>query len=163
MKYAAYGSNLHPLRLSRRIASARLLSTAFLPGWSLHFHKRSKDESGKCNIRCGGNGVHFAVFEISARDKLRLDEIEGVGAGYAAIFLRLPGLGECLSYAATESHIDESLQPYDWYRELVLVGARFHEFPDDYVDRISRVPAIEDPDADRSAREWATVESATRC
>ena len=36
--------------------------------------------------------MHFAVFEISARDKLRLDEIEAVGAGYAAIFLRLPGL-----------------------------------------------------------------------
>jgi hypothetical protein len=32
--YAAYGSNLHPLRLAARAPSAALLGTCALPGWS---------------------------------------------------------------------------------------------------------------------------------
>ncbi|MEJ2127274.1 MAG: gamma-glutamylcyclotransferase [Woeseiaceae bacterium] len=149
MKYAAYGSNLHPLRLSQRISSAQLVSTGYLPDWSLHFHKLSKDDSGKCNIRFGGKGVHVAIFEISARDKLTLDQIEGVGAGYSEITLYIPGVGECASYVAMESHIDDSLRPYDWYKELVLIGARSHGFPDDYVDQIESVPACSDTNQDR--------------
>ena len=158
MKYAAYGSNLHPLRLSERIASAQLVATVFLPDWSLKFHKRSKDQSGKCSIRSGGDGVHLAVFEISRADKITLDKIEGLGSGYAEIAVCIPDFGRCVSYAATESHIDESLRPYDWYKELVLSGARFHGFPDDYVDQIESVPAIDDPDPVRRLREWKTVE-----
>jgi hypothetical protein len=158
MKYAAYGSNLHPLRLSDRIASAQLVADVFLPDWSLKFHKRSEDQSGKCSIRAGSDGVHLAVFEISLEDKIRLDRIEGVGEGYSEISLRIPGLGQCVSYAASESHIDDSLRPYDWYKELVLLGARFHGFPDDYLDHIESVPAIEDPDPDRRLRRWTTVE-----
>lgn len=158
MKYAAYGSNLHPLRLSDRIASAQLVSSAFLPDWSLEFHKRSKDQSGKCSIRAGGDGVHLAVFEISREGKIALDRIEGVGEGYSEIFLYIPGYGQCVSYAATESHIDDSLKPYNWYKQLVLLGARFHGFPDDYLDQIESLPAIDDPDPIRRMRQWKVVQ-----
>lgn len=158
MKYAAYGSNLHPLRLSGRIASAQLVSNVFLPEWSLEFHKRGMDQSGKCSIRASGDGVYFAIFEISLEDKITLDRIEGVGAGYSEITLWVPGFGQCVSYAATESHIDDSLRPYDWYKELVLLGARFQRFPDSYLHRIESVPAIDDPDPVRRLRQWTTVE-----
>lgn len=109
MRYAAYGSNLHPQQLNNRILPAQLITTGFLPNWSLHFHKRSDDESGKGNILVGDDGVHFAIFEISARDKLTLDEIEGVG--YSDIVLCIPDIGDCVSYVAEESHIDNSLLP----------------------------------------------------
>jgi len=158
MWYVAYGSNLHPLRLTERASSARLIATSFLPNWSLHFHKRSKDGSGKCNILPGGDGIHVAIFDISVEDKLLLDKIEGLGRGYSETLLSIPDIGECVTYVAQQSHIDGSLAPYDWYKELVLMGARAHGFPDDYSQRISSLRAIEDPDPNRRAKRWETVE-----
>ncbi len=163
MKYAAYGSNLHPLRLTERTPSAQLIDAGFLPNWSLSFHKRSKDESGKCSIVAGDTGVHFAVFELSAADKLTLDSIEGVGVGYSETLLRIPGFGDCLSYIAEESHVDDSLQPYDWYKELVLEGMRFHGFPEHYLKTIDSIQALRDPDPERRARNWKTVELVRAC
>ncbi len=159
MRYAAYGSNLHPLRLSRRVATARLLGTAFLPDWSLHFHKRSVDASGKCSIQRDGAGVHFAVYDISRADKRILDGIEGVGSGYEVVKLEIPGFGECFSYTASTSHIDDGLQPYDWYRALVLAGARALDFPGDYVAGIAGTRARRDPDAERHQEMWDLVSS----
>lgn len=158
MLYAAYGSNLHPLRLAERISSARLVSTSFLPDWSLHFHKLSKDGSGKCNILSGGDGVHVAIFDISAADKRVLDSFEGLGAGYTEKLFRVPNVGDCVSYVAEQSYIDDTLIPYDWYKELVLAGARKHHFPDNYLDRISLIPACQDPDSDRRVDRWKIVE-----
>lgn len=160
MLYAAYGSNLHPVRLTDRLPSAQLLGTAHLAQWSLRFHKRSKDESGKCSILSGSDGVHFAIFEISAQDKLVLDEIEGLGNGYAGVTLNIPGFGDCVSYIAEETHIDDSLRPYDWYKELVLVGARFHNFPDHHVRHIQSIQAVRDPDRERAASQWEIVGAA---
>lgn len=163
MHYAAYGSNLHPLRLTRRTPSARLLGVGFLSQWSLRFHKRSQDRSGKCSIVAGDIGVHFAVFALSTDDKLALDRIEGVGSGYSEIALGIPGFGPCASYVAEESHVDDSLQPYDWYRELVLEGMRFHGFPDDYLKTVEMTESYRDPDLERRARNWKTVRRARAC
>lgn len=157
MRYAAYGSNLHPLRLSRRLATARLLGTAFLPGWSLRFHKRSADASGKCSIQRGSRGVHFAIYDISEADKILLDKIEGVGSGYDEACIDVPSFGSCLSYTASASHIDDSLFPYDWYRELVLAGARLLDFPKDYVSAIASVSACRDPEPSRHQEMWDLV------
>ena len=44
----AYGSNLHPFRLTHRVPSAKLLGVVSVPGKRLAFHKRSDDGSGKC-------------------------------------------------------------------------------------------------------------------
>jgi len=157
MFYAAYGSNLHPRRLTERISSAQLVTTAFVPNWSLHFHKRSKDGSGKCNILSGGDGIHVAIFKISATDKFVLDRIEGLGVGYSETLLSVPDIGDCVSYVAEQSHIDVSLVPYDWYKELVLTGARFHSFPGRYLDWIRLAPSHQDPDLDRRVDKWRTV------
>jgi len=158
MRYAAYGSNLHPLRLSERISSAKLIGTSFLPDWSLRFHKRSLDKSGKCNIVSGSSGIHIAIYDISIADKTTLDKIEGLGNGYVEVSLAVPGIGECKSYAAEDSYIDNTLDPYDWYKELVLIGARAHNFPVEYIDKIDAVIACQDRDSRRSADRWTTVE-----
>lgn len=162
MLYAAYGSNLHPVRLTERTSSARLLGTACLPHWSLRFHKRGDDGSGKCSIVAGGNGVHFAVFEIGAEDKLVLDKIEGLGNGYAEISLSIPGFGRCASYVAEDSFIDDSRRPYDWYKELVMAGAKFHGFRDHYLKEIEQMQALRDPDSARRADQFALVERVRR-
>jgi hypothetical protein len=158
MLYAAYGSNLHPLRLAERVPSARLVTTSFLPDWTLHFHKRSKDGSAKCNILSGSNGIYVAIFDINVDDKLVLDKIEGLGNGYSELLLKVPGIGDCSSYAAEESHIDDSLVPYDWYKELVLMGARVHGFPDLYLEQINSGSTCKDPDPDRRGKNRKTIE-----
>jgi hypothetical protein len=127
-------------------------------GWSLYFHKRGDDKSAKCNILAGVGEVHCAIYEISAKDKLVLDRIEGVGLGYSETTLTIPNVGDCLSYVAADTHIDDSLLPYDWYHEFVMIGAHTHGFPDNYLKQIGLEQSLHDPDRNRSAREWETVE-----
>lgn len=151
MIYAAYGSNLHPLRLAARIHSARLLGTGFLEAWSLEFHKRGQDASAKCNIVTGGDGVHLALYEISRPDKAILDGIEGLGRGYVESRIDVPGFGECVTYLAGRDWIDESLAPFDWYKALVERGAGRLGFPAAYRARIAALEARRDPDPARRA------------
>lgn len=157
MQYAAYGSNLHPRRLRDRITSARLLGTCHLAGWSLRFHKRSRDESGKCNIVDSGEGVYVAIYEISDEDKLTLNKIEGLGTGYDEGTLNVPGFDHCVIYFASDTHIDDALAPYDWYREMVLVGCRELEFPESYIAMIKGIQVLQDPNVKRRADRWSTV------
>jgi hypothetical protein len=159
MRYAAYGSNLHPLRLRERITSAEPVAAGFLADRSLRFHKRSRDESGKCNIVIGSEGVHVAVFDISLEDKTTLDRIEGIGAGYVSTDVEVPGIGVCATYVADEKYVDDALVPYDWYRELVLLGARAQRFPQAYLDAIAATPCREDPDPERRALNGRTIEA----
>jgi hypothetical protein len=157
MKYAAYGSNLHPVRLRERVASARLIKAVAVADWQLRFHKKGSDGSGKCNIVPAEDFVCFAVFEISAGDKLRLDEIEGLNQGYDETVIDIPGLGRCFAYIASESHVDDSLKPYGWYRELVLAGAEYHRFPRPYTRKVRAVEYQVDNDTQRHERHMALV------
>ena len=157
-RYAAYGSNLHPRRLRERIANARLVGTSFLKQYTLRFHKRGQDQSGKCGISDCGRGLHVAVYEMDEDGKRQLDAIEGVGKGYEVGSLDVPGFGDCFTYVAAGSHIDELLHPFDWYREMVLLGCLRHAFPGAYCERIAAMPAIEDPDPRRRSDNWRIVE-----
>lgn len=56
-----------------------------------------------------------------------------------------------------ESLVDDALQPYIWYRELVLAGAREHNLPVEYVREIQNVPAVTDPDKHRDKRNRALL------
>lgn len=162
MRYAAYGSNLHPVRLCARVSSAASVGIAMAPGWTLAFHKRGKDGSGKCNIAAGPGSVFFAVFDIDDRGKALLDKAEGLGFGYQATHVELPGFGKCFSYIASESHIQEELDPYSWYKELVIVGLEYHQAPSDYLENIRAIPCNLDIDMDRHDRNMKIVETARK-
>jgi len=148
--YFAYGSNLHPARLAARLATPRLLGTARLDGHGLRFHKRGRDGSGKCSIVPGSACVHGAVYALDAADKLALDDIEGVGTGYASVEVDLPGFGTASTYVALPGAVDDALQPFDWYLAHVVAGARFQRFPADYLAALGAVVARPDPDPTRA-------------
>jgi len=162
MLYAAYGSNLHPVRLSLRLPGSRFLGTATIAGWKLLFHKRSLDRSAKCAIFAGQDSIHVAVYEINEQEKAVLDGIEGVGSGYSVETLDVPGFGDCFTYIATSSHIDDRLRPYSWYKELVAVGCEALGFPVDYVATIQSIAAIDDPDRERHATNTRLIERARK-
>jgi hypothetical protein len=152
LNYLAYGSNLHLSRMQRRVPSALTRGVVALPGWRLHFHKRGKDGSGKCNVvetGAPGDCVHGVVYRIAAREKPLLDRAEGLGSGYELRRLRVASHGEAFLYVAAPSHIDECLQPFSWYKAYVVEGARFHGLPDAYLEDLAAAEALADPDAGR--------------
>lgn len=151
--YFAYGSNLHPLRLMERVPSAELVGVVKLPGWSLTFTKRGLDESGKCTIQKDApqESVWGAVYAMRADERPLLD---GAERGYHRRQLLFTLRGRricCFTYLARAEHV-EYLPPYTWYRDLVIAGARYHGFPEDFIDGIASAPAREDPDPVRQQR-----------
>lgn len=153
LHYLAYGSNLHPIRLTERVPSARLIGTHSLSGFRLHFHKRGQDDSGKCNLVHTGHEhdvAHTALYRMDVRHKADLDGFEG--EGYEAVTLQLRHAGEsleCFAYIALDAHIDDRLMPYHWYKGLVMLGGDYHGFPADYMSRIKNIESTHDPDHER--------------
>jgi hypothetical protein len=88
-----------------------------------------------------------------------LDGIEGLGLGYAerdVCVVDAQGAVEMVSaYAASPSHIDDSLLPYGWYLELVVAGATALDLPEWYIDVLRVTPTTVDPDWGRAERNRA--------
>jgi len=156
--YFSYGSNMSTPRIRKRVASATVVSTARLHEHSLRFHKKSVDGSAKCDIlhtRDYDDVVHGVLFDIDERDKRVLDVFEGLGKGYEEKQVRvyLPGGRAVIAATYYATHIDASLQPYHWYKEHVLRGAREHALPSGHIAAIEAVESIDDPDAGNHAAE----------
>lgn len=153
--YLAYGSNLHPLRLSERVSSARFLQTVRLEGWRLDFHKRSADFSAKCDLRHTKNPADIAygaIYSMDPAEKPVLDHYEACGFGYDPVPVTVECDGRpitCFTYSAHKDYVDPCLHPYSWYKDIVYLGARFHGFPGPYLEAIVGTPAIPDPDRER--------------
>ena len=130
-----------------------------MEAWELRFNKKSDiDGSAKCNIADGGGGLYVAVYEIDLSEKTQLDRIEGLGDGYQETTICVPGFGDCWIYLAEDHAIDESLQPVDWYKEMVILGCRYYEFPVEYLSQIEVAQAYSDNDVERRQEEWKLVE-----
>jgi len=165
--YFAYGSNMSTPRLRYRVPGCRFEFVARLPNYKLCFHKRSKDGSAKCNaFRTAEptDAVIGVVYEIPTNEKPALDRAEGLGAGYhEEIVPVLSPEGEKVTvhaYIADASFIDDSIQPYSWYKNFVLAGAEEHRLPAEYVEsRIGAVHAIRDPDPQREQARRAEIKT----
>ncbi len=150
MHYLAYGSNLHPLRLAWRVPNSRLVGTTSLDGYRLTFHKKSTDGSSKCNLDFTDNPdhvTHAAIYEIPQDEMHRLDAAEGLGSGYFKEQMTITVNSETLLvfvYLASQSHVTATLEPYHWYKEMVLAGARRHQFPPEYLQQIAAVASKPD-------------------
>ena len=172
MKYFAYGSNLLTRRLRdpARAPSAVALGKASAHGFVMRFHKIGTDGSGKCTLIPTGNDadvVHGVLYEFADSDLAGLDREEGVHlGGYArhSLRLRLPngGTTDAMTYIAGDRYLDASCVPFDWYRDLVVAGAREHGLPPAYVEELARTPAVPDPDTARAERARRLLESPDR-
>ena len=162
MKYFAYGSNMLTSRLTHRsrAPSAICCGIARLPGYIVRFHKVGIDGSGKCTLveTADEEVVAFGVlFEIADADRARLDRAEGVLSGSyvrRSVVVQVPGdrAVVAMTYIAGSRFVNPSVVPFDWYRNLVVAGAIEHGLPARYIEELSRVPAVFDPDAARSAQ-----------
>lgn len=162
LHYFAYGSNLHPERMRRRVPSAQPLGCAVLTGHLLRFHKHSlKDDSGKCDAHYTGrvqDRVYGAVYSLAAAEKAALDAVEGPGYEVAERVVIQGGTQRpVFLYRARPEAVVADLAPYDWYHALVVAGARHHGLPEPYIARIDAIAARPDPDATRAAQARALL------
>ncbi len=165
MYYFGYGSNMLTTRLEARVPSARTVMTAMLKGYDLRFHKRSRDGSGKCNVVPAdeGSAVYGIVFDVDPTELDTLDEAEQQGRGYERrdVCLRGPSSTvDAFAYVAQPAYVDDALLPYDWYRALVVAGARQHSLPAPYVAQLGAVRSYPDPNEERRRTHRALLQEA---
>jgi len=158
MLYFSYGSNMSTLRLRTRVPSACAVAVGRLHKHRLKFHKKSKDNSGKCDAECTNKEmdvVYGVVFEITDSEKPKLDKHEGLNDGYeeksVSIYTEDGKELKAVTYYA--SNIDSKLKPYDWYKEHVVRGAKEHYLPLEYIKLLVAVESVADSDQERHKRE----------
>jgi len=157
----AYGSNMLLARLRERVPSARLRTVATLPGHVLCWHKLGQDGSGKCDVLPSGDpqaAVMGVVFELARVDKPRLDAAEDLGVSYAEKEVEVQtAAGPVRAWVYHAILVDPAAVPFDWYKALVVAGAREHGLPAAYVAGLDAIASQVDPDAARAARNFALV------
>lgn len=164
--YLAYGSNLHPIRLTQRIPSTRLVGPVKLAGYQLHFHKQGKDQSGKCNIvstQTVTDVVYCALYHIDIEHKNDLDRIEGKGYDSHNLKVKCKDkFYDCFTYIASQEYIAHHLKPFHWYKFLVEHGARYHRFPQEYLSQIQSVSSVSDANIDRTNHHETLLEDISK-
>ena len=152
-----YGSNMPKARIEGRVGPCERLGPAFLPGYTLRFHKLSKkDGSGKCDaFRTGSpdDRLWGVLDRLSDGQLVELDRFEG--PGYHRVTVQVTCGKRALDavlYVAKPDAIISGLHPFEWYKAWVLMGARELALPIDYVESIEAVHAVLDPDPRRAAK-----------
>lgn len=157
--YFAYGSNMLSARLRERTPSARALGPARLDGHALRWHKAAADGSGKCDIvpdASADAGVWGVLYDIALAEKPLLDAAETLGIGYTEKHVDVRAAqGEHRARAYVALLTDAAAVPYDWYKALVVGGAREHALDAAYVAALDAAACKPDTDAERAARHFA--------
>ena len=157
MYYFAYGSNMLKRRLYARVPEADYIGAPFLlPGYQLLFHKVGKDASGKCNAFHTGNENHAVegvLFDLPHSAVGILDRYEGSGYDRKSITV-LKNHGDSVqAFTYFANMIDDSLEPFSWYKQHVIAGAIEAGLSGPYVDMLKKIPTKMDVDLDRVVRE----------
>ena len=138
--YFAYGTNMSTKRLKERVRSARHRGCAKLPNKRLVCNKKSKDGSSKANLTdSSGATVWGVLYEI---DSAELDKLDGVESGYIRISLDVTTDQDSWvkAYIYVSSELTGDARPYDWYKELMIRGAREHQLPASYMKYLEQIP-----------------------
>jgi len=162
--YLAYGSNLHPRRIAARVGPVQLIGVVELPGWALRFDKRGGDGSAKANLRAMpglDETVYAAAYRLGLDQVRRLDHFEGTGQGYQSFPMTISLAGQSVhafTYLAPSQWLAEALLPFDWYVDLIISGACFHQFDETYRQKIQLQPVCADPSRCRARSELKGME-----
>lgn len=156
--YFAYGSNMSPLRLRKRVPSAEVIGVYTLPEHCLKFHKFGRDGSAKCDAYYTGNiadTVLGVLYSFADAEKVLLDAAEGLGNGYDEkdVVLTDSNGEEKRGYLYYATSINSALSPFSWYVNHVIQGAKKFHFPASYIRLIEVINTVEDQDVKRDKLE----------
>jgi hypothetical protein len=161
--YFAYGANVHPGWLQRRIPHAEPIGAAALPGYRLAFRKRGRDgaaRSDACPSDAPGARLPGALYRLRAPDRERLG---AAGAGYRAEQVSVEsalGRVEAITWVAEPAQVSVGLLPWDWYVDLIRAGAALLQLSEAHRAWLASVPTATDPDDDRAALARAVIAAA---
>ena len=159
--YFAYGANIHPGWLRRRVPEARLIGAGILPGYQLAFRKRGRDgaaRSDACPSAEPGAALPGALYSFPAGALARLG---AAGAGYRAeqvVVETAAGRRQAVTWRADPAELVAGLRPWDWYLALIRSGAEMLRLPEAHLRWLEQVPVAVDPDLERAAQAWAVIE-----
>lgn len=159
--YFAYGANVHPGWLRRRVPEAKLIGAGLLPGYKLAFRKRGRDgaaRSDACPSAEPGAVLPGALYALPAGALARLG---AAGAGYHAeqvVVDTASGPREAVTWRADPAELDAGLRPWDWYVALIRAGAVMLGLPEAHLRWLERAQVAADPDRERAARARAVIE-----
>jgi len=147
--YFAYGANMSIGRLCSHVCSAKVVGLAKLLDKRMVCNKKGADGSGKANLTESLGAVVWGVlYEVESAELDKLDRAEG---GYQRMSTQ--ALTEGDNPVKVEIYVSEKLTadptPYDWYKELILRGAREHELPTAYLQYLEQLPSKPDPKKQR--------------
>lgn len=150
-----------PRRIEQRLGKCEALGVVSLHGYALRFHKRGRDGSGKCDAFCTGDAadtLYGVIYALSRAQRELLDDFEGPGYDVRELSARASsGIITAYAYVARPEHVDAQLQPFDWYKAIVVAGARTHSLPANYIDSLVAVSSTLDPNADRESQHHALL------
>jgi len=161
--YFAYGANVHPGWLKRRIPDATPVGAAALPGYRLAFRKRGRDgaaRSDACPSDAPDARLPGALYRLRATD---LERLGAAGAGYRAEQVSVEsaqGLVDAITWVAKPAQISAGLLPWDWYVDLIRAGAVLLQLPETHRAWLASVPTARDPDDSRTALARAVIAAA---
>jgi hypothetical protein len=155
----AFGSNMCSGRFrAYGVSPEGAGHAAVLPGHRLLFNKKSTDDkSGKANVAPHvGSDVWGVVYTIPDGDLEKLDKGEG---GYSrvrlTVRLRDNTNTDAWVYIAKKATDDLELRPYIWYKRFLVEGAREHSIPEDYIEELERITAVQDTNLERDRHKRA--------
>jgi hypothetical protein len=151
--YFAYGANVHPGWLRRRIPDAELLGAAALPGHRLAFRKRGRDGAARSDAQPSetpGDALPGALYAVR---RAALDRLGAAGAGYRMEEVEVRVAGEsrrALTWRADDAAVAEGLVPLDWYVALIRAGAALLGLPAAHRDWLATVDVTVDRDSEQA-------------
>ena len=130
--------------MQARVASARSRGTARLPGFRLTLDKRSRDGSGKANLRPDPSQAVFGV--VYALERRHWPDLDACEPGYRRLSVRVEledGPVEAFTYLSQD--FTPTPVAYDWYKALIVAGASEHGLPLAWRQQLAALPARPDP------------------
>lgn len=127
--------------LKERVPSANPVGRARLPNKRLVCNKKSTDCSGKANLTDrAGDAVWGVLYEI---DPAELDNLDAVEGGYTRMTLDVitDQDSSVEAYVYISSELTDDPRPYDWYKALMVKGARENALPASYVRYLEQMPS----------------------
>ena len=139
VEYFAYGSNMNPKRMKKRIGWEPPFRSAVLEDYQLLFDKISND-GGKANIRpMKGEKVEGVLYQVAEKDLLSLDNFEGVSGGHYArerLMVNINGEDECRATAYVALKTGPENPPTREYLGHLLAGAEY--LSPEYVSKLQK-------------------------
>jgi AIG2-like family len=141
--YAAYGTNLDPIRMSARCPHSPLRTTGWLTGWRLTFGGEDLGWDGSLTtiVEDPIEQVFVAVYDVTSDDEASLDDWESAGTGlYRKTKVRVSTMnGELLVWTYVLDAYEGGL-PSAIYLGVLADAAEAADAPDDYVAALRRRP-----------------------